>query len=107
MPSMPPPKPPQFLPPFQGILRLVQCSVLHQVLHSLFSRAATPGLKYWSDKLLHEVRLGMYMPLSWDTHVTDMFHCALGCKFIVLGYIICFTVPWAVYVLLCLGLCVY
>jgi len=43
------------LSPFKGILRLIQSPVLHQVLHSLFSRAATPGLKHWSDKLLHEV----------------------------------------------------
>ena len=57
MPSMAPPKPPAFLPAFQGILKLVQCPVLHHVLHGLFSRAATPGLKYWSDKLLHEVRI--------------------------------------------------
>ena len=76
MPSVPPPKPPQFLPSFRGVLRLVQCPVLHQVLHSLFNRAATPGLKYWSDKLLHEVCSCLPMCI--------LFH---------LGYIMCFVVP--------------
>ena len=49
---------PPFCHPFQGILRLTTCPVMHRILHCVFTHAADAQSHVWSDRLLHEVSKG-------------------------------------------------
>lgn len=48
------PELPRFTSPYQGVLRLARCPVLHQLMRGVIEQAATPNSRLWSDKLLHE-----------------------------------------------------
>ena len=71
---------PGFTRPYQGVLRLVQCRVLHQLLHCVLRLAADPNSKVWSDKLLHEtLYLCAVMLAEEDSkHPSSLANAAIG-----------------------------
>lgn len=71
---------PAFTPPYQGILRLAQCPVLHRLMLGVVKQAATPDSKFWSDKLLHETLYLCALMLAEEegNHPNSLANAAIG-----------------------------
>lgn len=78
--ATPPQRPPPFTAPFQGIMRLVHCPVVHRALLCVLKQAATQDSKLWSDKLIHEALhlLGIMMLEEDPAHPGSLRNIALG-----------------------------
>ncbi|ELT88826.1 hypothetical protein CAPTEDRAFT_153753, partial [Capitella teleta] len=62
--ALPPPCPPDFCDAFRGILRLLNCSLMHFVIALVLKRAQAKYLRCWSEtqfeKILHLISLALY-----------------------------------------------
>ena len=78
--ASPPLKPPSFTPPYSGVMRLAQCSVLHRMLHCILKQASTLESKFWSDKLLHETLYlcGVILVDEDSNHPDSLCNAAIG-----------------------------
>jgi hypothetical protein len=54
-PALPPPCPPDFCAPFEGILRLLKCELMHFLITLVLKRAQAKYLKCWSETQFEKV----------------------------------------------------
>ena len=78
--AAPPPPPPTFTPPFQPVVQLTCCPIIHRVMHCVFKQAASVDSKFWSDKLLHETLYLCALMLSEEnpTQSVSLCNAAMG-----------------------------